>query len=87
MKTIELPHGTLKLRKQPDKVEITNMEVFLANANSQMVTVIPETVKPDITKIKAFIKMTSKVPDGVSLIEGTEKFSLVLRNSASTVEE
>lgn len=65
------------------------MEVFLANANSQMVNVVPETVKPDLTKIKAFIKMTTKVPQGVNVIEGSEKFSLTLRNSnsAGTVEE
>jgi translation initiation factor 2 alpha subunit (eIF-2alpha) len=65
------------------------MEVFLANANSQMVTVVPETVKPDLTKIKAFIKMTTRIPHGVNVIEGAEKFSLTLRNSnsADTVEE
>lgn len=65
------------------------MEIFLANANSQMVTVVPETVKPDLTKIKAYIKMSTKIPEGVTLIEGAEKFSLVLRNSnaAGTIEE
>jgi len=52
-KTIDLANGTLKMRKMPDKVEITDMEIFLANANSQMLTVIPEQVKADLTKIKA----------------------------------
>lgn len=52
-----------------------------------MVNVVTETVKPDLTKIKAFIKMTAKVPDGVSLIEDSVKFSLVLRNAAGTMEE
>jgi len=80
-KTIELPHGTLKIRKMPDKVEITDMELFLSKANSQMVNVIPESVKPDLTKIKSFIKMTTKIPDGVTLIEGKEEFKLSLRNN------
>lgn len=80
-KTIELPHGTLKIRKMPDKVEITDMELFLSKANSQMVNVIPESVKPDLTKIKSFIKMSTKIPDGVTLVEGKEEFKLSLRNS------
>lgn len=80
-KTIELPHGTLKIRKMPDKVEITDMELFLSKANSQMVNVIPESVKPDLTKIKSFIKMTTKIPEGVTLVEGKEEFKLSLRNS------
>ena len=85
-KTIELPHGTLKLRKQPDKVEITDMVVFLANADSQMVSIVPETIKPDLTKIKSYIKMTTKVPDGVNVIEGKEEFRLTLRKPEPSTE-
>lgn len=80
-KTISLPHGELKIRKMPDKVEITDMDLFLAKANSQMLTVIPETVKADLNKIKAFIKTSTKIPDGVSVVEGTEQFKLTLRSS------
>lgn len=79
-KTIDLPHGTLKIRKTPNKVEITDMELFLKNARSEMLSVIPEQIKPDLNKIKAFIKMTAKIPDGVSVIEGREEFKLTLRN-------
>lgn len=78
-KTISLPHGELKIRKMPDKVEISDMELFLSKANSQMVTVVPELVKPDLTKIKAFIKMTTKVPEGIAVIEGKEEFKLAIR--------
>jgi len=63
------------------------MEVFLAGANSQMVSVVPETVKPDLNKIKAFIKMTTKVPAGVNLIEGKEEFKLTFRNAADREKE
>jgi hypothetical protein len=86
-KTISLPHGELKIRKQPDKVEIADMQLFLAKANDQMLTVVPETVKPDLTKIKAFIKRTTKIPEGVTLIEGAEQFKLTLRNSQITEAE
>ena len=79
-KTIDLANGTLKIRKSPDKVEITDMEVFLANANSQMINVVPESVKPDLSKIKAYMKMTGGKPiAGVTVIEGSENFKLTLK--------
>jgi len=86
-KTIDLANGTLKMRKMPDKVEITDMEVFVANANSQMINVVPESVKPDLSKIKAYMKMTGGKPiAGVTVIEGADKFSLSLRNTNSIEE-
>ena len=86
-KTIELPRGTLKMRRQQDKIEISNMEVFLANANSLMVTVVPEQIKASLSGIKAFYKMTTKIPAGVTVIEGEDRFSLTIRNTISTEEE
>ena len=83
-RTIALPHGELKIRKQPDKVEITDMPLFLSLAKSEMLTVVPESVKPDLNKIKAFIKMTTKVPEGVVVIEGKEEFKLTLRTKVPT---
>ncbi|HOJ19754.1 MAG TPA: host-nuclease inhibitor Gam family protein [Ignavibacteriaceae bacterium] len=80
-KTIDLPHGTLKIRKMPDKVEITDLNLFLTKANSEMLMVIPEQVKPDLNKIKSFIKMTTKIPEGVTLIEGREEFRLTLKTN------
>jgi len=77
-KTIDLPHGTLKIRKLPDKVEITNMDEFLTHARAEMLTVIPEQIKPDLNKIKAFMKMSNKVPEGCAVIEGKEEFKLTL---------
>lgn len=80
-KTIDLPHGTLKIRKMPDKVEITDLNLFLTKANSELLTVIPEQVKPDLNKIKSFIKMTTKIPEGVNLVEGREEFKLTLKTN------
>lgn len=77
-KTIHLPHGQLKIRKMPDKVEIFDMNTFLANANSQMLSVVPESLKPDLTKIKSYMKLSTKIPDGVKLIEGEDKFILTI---------
>ena len=79
-KTISLPHGTLKLRKKPDKVEVSDMELFLKKATKELVSVVPESVKPDLKAIKAFITRTGKrvIPEGVNLIEGQPEFSYKL---------
>lgn len=78
-KTIDLPHGTLKIRKMPDKVEISDMETFLTNANQDMITIIPESLKPDLTKIKAYIKNSGRVPQCVNVIEGKDEFKLTIK--------
>lgn len=79
-KTMDLPHGTLKIRKSPDKIEITDMQIFLKNARAEMLSVVPEQVKPDLNKIKAFMKVSNKIPDGISVVEGKEEFKLTLRS-------
>jgi len=52
-----------------------------------MINIVLEIVKPDLSKIKSWIKMTTKIPAGVTtLIEGTEKFSQTIRSTNSTYE-
>ena len=82
-KTIDLPHGTLKLRQNPDKVEVTDLEAFLAVANKDMVTIKPEEIKPSLNGIKKYITMTTKVPDGVLVKEGEITFTLKLKENLS----
>jgi Bacteriophage Mu Gam like protein len=77
-KTIDLPNGTLKYYKKPDKVEITDLELFLKNAKPTLVTVIPESVKPDLNKIKLHIK-THPTPPGVTVTTGKEEFTYKLK--------
>ncbi len=79
-RTIELPHGILKMRKMPDKIEIIDMEIFLANANQEVVTIVPETVKPDLTKIKTYIRNSGRQLPGVTLNEGKDEFKLTLKS-------
>ena len=81
-KTIDLPHAVLKFYKKPDKVEVTDLDVFLANAKSNMVTTIPESVKPSLTGIKKIIKMSGgKVPLGVTVLPGTEQLTISFKQS------
>lgn len=86
-KTIELPHGTMKIRKMPDRVEITDLEAFIKNATEEMVVIIPEKLKPDLNKIKQYIKKTSHIPEGVTYIEGSEEFKLKLNKEANNDTE
>ena len=79
VKTLDLPNGTMKLHKKPDRVEITDINEFLASANVEILTIIPEQVKPDLNKIKSLIKRTGKAPVGTQLIEGVETFSYKLK--------
>ncbi len=85
VRTIDLAHGQLLLRKQTEKLVIENLDQFLLNDNlSQLTTVTPEVVKPDLTKIKAFYKMTKKIPLGTTLVESSDKFSIKLKQNGGT---
>ena len=78
----DLPHAILKIRKQPDKAEVIDLEVFLANANGDLVTVVPESVKPNLNAVKAYVKRTGgKLPAGCRLIEGKEEFSYKIKEN------
>jgi len=80
VKTLELAFGTIRFRKQPDKVEIIDDELFLNNASSSTLTIIPEAAKADLNKIRAFIKRSGRVPQGCELIPGEIKFSYKINN-------
>ena len=79
LKTLDLPNGTIRIRKQPEKVIVVSEEQFFKRATSALLNIIPETAKPDLLKIKAWIKRTGRVPDGVEVINGEEKFSYIIK--------
>lgn len=81
-KTIDLPNGVLKYHKKQDKVEITDMALFLKNAKPELFTIIPEQIKPDLTNIKSYIK-THFTPKGISIIEGQQEFSYKIKEQES----
>ncbi|MCX6170165.1 MAG: host-nuclease inhibitor Gam family protein [Ignavibacteriales bacterium] len=83
-KTLEMPHGTLKMHKKPDRIEIADLDLFLKHAKKEMLSVIPEQIKPDLTKIKSFMK-TNFPPKGVKIIEGETEFSYKLRKDDENV--
>lgn len=85
-KTITLPNGTLKMHKKPDRVEIEDLELFLKKAKPEMLSIIPEQLKPDLNKIKNYIK-NKPVPPGVKVIEGKEEFSYKLNGEENGREK
>ena len=72
-KTIEFANGILKYHKKPAKVEIADIDLFLKNAKPELLN-FTETVKPDLNKIRAYIK-SHQPPPGVNVIQGKEEFS------------
>ena len=77
-KTIDLPNGTLKFHKKQDKVEIEDLELFLKNAKPELVTVIPEQIKPNLVKIKSYIAKRP-IPPGIRVTEGKEEFTYKIK--------
>jgi len=80
VKTLDLAFGTIRFRKQPDRIEIVDDKLFLNNATSNMLTIVPETAKADLNKIKAFIKRTGRIPKGCEEFPGEIKFSYKINN-------
>lgn len=82
VKTIDLPNGKLLRRKQPTKLEITDMDEFMTNSNLQQLGIVqPEILKPNLNMIKAYINSTKRIPKGVRVVHGAEKFSIKLNNN------
>jgi phage host-nuclease inhibitor protein Gam len=68
-KTIKLPSGELKLRAASDRVEVTDYATFILSQplDSPLLRVKTE---PDKAAIKAHIKKSGEVPEGVVFIPG-----------------
>lgn len=74
-KTINLPHGKLKLHLGRDKVQIIDMDKFTKVAASRgLLRTISESYEPDLPKILDYLKQNRLLP-GVALIAAQSKFS------------
>ncbi len=79
IKTLDLANGVIRLRKQTDTVSIIDSEQFMKHATKDMLNVIPETVRPDMLRLRAWIRNSGRVPPGVELIPGGLKFSYTIK--------
>jgi phage host-nuclease inhibitor protein Gam len=87
-KTMNLPHGTLKLRLGRDKVEITDIDAFLPFAQKKgLLRPVPESYEPDLSKIHEYIKISKVVPAGVIVIPAQNKFSYTTKKGNNNGKE
>lgn len=84
VKSISLANGILKMHKKQDKVEITDMDLFLKHAKKDLLEVIPEQLKPSVAKIKQWIK-SKPVPKGVTVTAGQPEFNYTLTNDKEEI--
>lgn len=81
-KTINLPHGNIKLRLGRDKVIVVELQRFLdVPSNQKYLKIIPESYEPDIQAIHEHIKATGHIPDGVDMKPAENKFSYITKRS------
>ena len=75
--TITLAHGTIKIRKSRDKIDIVDLQKFsVMGQRHGLLRHINATDEPDMNAIRAFIKINGgKPPLGVMLTPGQLKFS------------
>lgn len=73
-KSLPLPSGTIGLRKQQDKITITDEELFYQKASPELLRHVPESFEPDMKKIKEHIKTTGEIPIGIELTPVDVKF-------------
>jgi hypothetical protein len=74
LKSLQLPPGTIGMRKQQDKILIIDEELFYEKADSNLLRNIPESYEPDMKKIKEHIKTTAIIPAGIDIIPQDSKF-------------
>jgi phage host-nuclease inhibitor protein Gam len=87
-KTINLPHGVLKLRLGRDKVTVKDLQQFLdVPSNNNYLRIIPESFEADIQAIHDHIKATGHIPDGVDMKPAETKFSYTTIRSNNGKEQ
>jgi hypothetical protein len=87
LKTLDLPNGIIRIRKQPEKIAVMDEEKFFKKATSDLLNIIPETAKPDLLKIRSWIKRTGRVPEGVEVSLQEEKFSYTIKRNNNGKEK
>lgn len=87
-KTINLPHGSLRVRLGRDKIEITDLQKFMQVAERYgLLKQIPEKIEPDMEKLKAHIKSGNLIPQGVSLTPAQTHFTYNTKGNGNGKEE
>ena len=84
-KTIHLPSGELKARKQPDTVEIADPDEFCATyAETELVRV---RMSPDLNAVKREVLKRGLSFEGVEVVPGDVKFSVAVARPKLSEDE
>lgn len=88
--TIALAHGTIKIRKSRDKIDIVDLKKFTEIAKRHgLLRHVDASDEPDLSALRAFIKLNGgKPPLGVMLTPGQPTFSyLTTKKGKQDVEQ
>lgn len=83
IKSLNLPAGNIGFRKQPEKIEISDADLFFEKATFDLIRVVPEKFEPDLTAIKSRIKDKGTIPPGVSVVSLEPKFYYKLNKKSN----
>jgi len=87
LKTLDLPNGIIRIRRSQDKVIVVDEEKFMNKATNALLNIIPESVKPDLLKIRSWIKKTGRIPEGIEIQSQQEKFSYTIKRNNNGTKE
>ena len=79
LKTKSMVNGTMKLRKVQPLITVEDEGLFLQKDNGDLTRIVPASLAPDKKAIKKYIKETGDIPEGISVEERDDKFSITIK--------
>tara|TARA_R110002020_G_scaffold35413_1_gene106860 strand:+ start:149 stop:673 length:525 start_codon:yes stop_codon:yes gene_type:complete len=78
LKTKSMVNGTMKVRKRQPLITVEDEGLFLQKDNGDLTRIVPASLAPDKNAIKKYIKETGDIPEGISVEERDDKFSITI---------
>ena len=78
LKTKSMVNGTMKVRKRQPLITVEDEGLFLQKDNGDLTRIVPASLAPDKKSIKKYIKETGDIPEGISVEERDDKFSVTI---------
>ena len=78
LKTKSMVNGTMKVRKRHPLITVEDEGLFLQKDNGDLTRIVPASLAPDKKAIKKYIKETGDIPEGISVEERDDKFSVTI---------
>ena len=78
LKTKSMVNGTMKVRKRQPLITVEDEGLFLQKDNGDLTRIVHASLAPDKKAIKKYIKETGDIPEGISVEERDDKFSVTI---------